>query len=551
MKLTKEKVKAWRNGAAGFLQWLDDVKPRVPSRKGGFVVFEPEPYQVEAVRGALQMDNGLFRYQTLLLSMPRRHGKTILAALLVLWRFTTRQTENIVVMANTERQTLSVGFKLLKSITTNTPALLAMVGPKNLGASQITYPALQSLIQAVPASEAGLYGQKLTAGWVSELHAAASDAALQILASSLGDSENSWLLVDTTCGPIGGPDHRLEQLAESGEDPTIFCFTRSYADLEDALQNSPSWLSRSWLKSRKAQLLPAVFASQHLNHRSQAQNSLFKAEDLEACRDSYVAPVERGSLGGLFNGRKCVCGGGLDRALSFSLHGDATIWTTCAKVAGEDGEAEYWVLNQRQIPFSQGRAIKKAIVADHEAYSLHNTVFEQYQSVDLVAWAQDSATPCERVHATSKDQAAVFTELARLVQEKRLHLPRNLEPLEKELKAFKYEIGPKHPKFGAPKGHHDDRVYSLAWAIWSLRDDELQAYELPRIVCASKSPHSRHCYLRGGDLILMCSEDCQAHQQVNGMHLQYRRSRVDADLSLPEFFKRKVKVSGVRVWQGV
>ena len=102
---TREQVRGWRDGADGFFHWLKDVKPRVPSSRGGFEVFHPVDFQMAAVRDALaRKDNGDWKYTTIAFSFPRRHSKTTLMALLVLWRFTTRATQNIVCLATSERQ---------------------------------------------------------------------------------------------------------------------------------------------------------------------------------------------------------------------------------------------------------------------------------------------------------------------------------------------------------------------------------------------------------------------------------------------------------------
>ncbi|NCC58139.1 MAG: hypothetical protein EOM17_10985, partial [Synergistales bacterium] len=98
---TSKDVLAWRQGAEGFLKWVEDVKPRIPSKKGGFEVFKPTGFQVEAVRDALAQDaSGKWLHQTIAFSFPRRHSKTTLNALLVVWRFTLfGPNENIKVMA--------------------------------------------------------------------------------------------------------------------------------------------------------------------------------------------------------------------------------------------------------------------------------------------------------------------------------------------------------------------------------------------------------------------------------------------------------------------
>lgn len=550
---TSKDVRAWRQGAEGFLKWVSDVKPRIPSKKGGFEVFKPADFQVEAVRDALAQDEaGRWLHQTIAFSFPRRHSKTTLNALLVVWRFTLfGPNENIKVMANSERQTLSVGFSLVKKVILNTPVLLDQVGRENLRAYDILHPKLQNVIQAVSCNVSGLYGEKVTCGWVSEIHAAASEDPMQVLASSLGDTEGSWLLLDSTVDGVGGPLHRLEQLQESGEDPTVFVRRIEYRDIEEAVEKSPPWIDRAWLRSRQKQLLPAVFATQHLNQRSAAANSLFAVPDIQACRESIPLVVTPEALREISAGRKYATGGGLDRAYFGSLHGDATIWTAVAKVADVDGgEPHFWVLNQKSILGSLGRSIKKEIQGDFDRYGLSNVVIEAYNAQDIATWAMEQKIPSEIIHATSTAQVPAFMELYRIVKEGRLHFSEKNEDLVREMETFFYELKGDKPKFGTDK-HHDDRVYSLAWAVYSLRARELAVYALPDIICTSHSKHAGLCYLRQGDLILPCSVKCPAHVRCEQMFLQHRSIREESDLTLPEFFKALVNVDGVKAYRTV
>ncbi|WP_052813183.1 hypothetical protein [Desulfonatronum thioautotrophicum] len=551
MTITKQSIQSWRNGSTGFFQWIADVQPKIPSRKGGFEVFKPEPFQVDAITNALEQVNGRWRHTTIALSFPRRHSKTTLAALLVLWRFTLWHGENIVVLANSERQTLSVGFSLLKRVIEHTPFLLDQIGRKNITTYEIRYPQLSNLIQAVACNTSSLYGQKISIGWVSEIHAAPSEDPAQVLASSLGDTENSWLLVDSTVDAIGGPLHRMEQLADSGEDETCFVNRLEYRDLEEALEKSPPWIDRGWLRSRSKQLLPATFKTQHLNQRTAASNNLFALEDINACREIVPNPMGPEDLDAIAAGRKYVCGAGLDRAYFGSLHGDQTIWTSVAKVADPDGgEAHYWILNQRNILGSLGRTIKKEITTDFQRFNLSNVCLESYNSQDLYIWSTEQQIPVELVNATTTNQIPAFMELFRIVREGRLHFSHALEDLAREMSTFLYELRGDKPKFGTDK-HRDDRVYSLCWAVYSLRERELAVYELADIVCHSKSSHARFCYLREGDLILPCSDACPAQIKVSQMFAQHKTSRVESDLNLQEFFKAMVTVSGVKIYQAV
>lgn len=545
-----EQVRAWRNGASGFLQWVRDIQARIPSSKGGYEICQLEPFQEQAIRDALaQDDRGNWRYTTIAFSFPRRHSKTVLCGLLVLWRFCNFQAENIVSIANSEKQTRSVGFGLVRGIVLNTPFLLSLIGRERVMRDRIELPALQNTIKTQSSNISGLYGERITCGWCSELHAAASDDAMQVLASSLGDTENSWLLIDSTVDSIGGPLHKLEQLQASGEDPTVFVARVEYADLDEALEKSPRWIRRDWLRSRAAQMLPAQFESQHLNRRGESSNALFAKAAVDACMSRLPHPFTHDDLERIAAGRNYATGGGLDRAYAFSLHGDATIWTSVAKIAGEnEEEPHYYILYQQDILASLATGIKKAIVRDNKEYELSNIIIESYNSQDISTWAIDKGIPNEIVYATNNAQLPAFMELYRAVKEGRLHFSDKLKDLAREMETFVYEAKGTTAKFGCDK-FRDDRVYSLAWAIHSLRQRELAAFELKSLVCASKSSHAPLCYMRGGDSMLYCSRDCPSHIHVHSMYQQYTSRNVDSDIQLQNFFKNHVKVSGARLYQ--
>lgn len=552
VKITAEKLKQWRRGADGFLQWVNDMRPRIPSSRGGFEVFNPVDFQREIIYQALaELEPGKWRYQTIAISLPRRHSKTLMMSLLVLWRFTTNTAQNIKVVANSERQTLSTGFKLIKQAILNTPPILEFIGETNILERLIRYPKLQSVIEAVPNAVAGLYGEKISCAWVTELHAAMNTDVLDVLASSLGDSENSWLLIDSTVDAQGGPLHVLENLYKSGEDPTVFVYRLEYADLDEALEKSPPWINRNWLKSRFKQTLPAYFQSQHLNQRGAAGNNLFAMADIERAKDDLPHPMTKEALDEYAHGRAYVVGGGLDRAYFGSIHGDATIWTSVAKIAGVDGaEPEYIVLNQQNILGSFATLIKKEIVKDNERYGLKNTTIESYNAQDIATWAAEMKYPVEIVHAHTVNQIPAFMELYRIVKEGRLKFDKSLDKLAGEMETFVYELKGDKPKFGSDK-HHDDRVYSLAWAVYSLRDDELASYELDSISCHSRSNHAPLCYLRTGDMILPCANECVSQKKVEMMFNQHRSNRVESELTLPEFYHAMVKLTGGKVYQAI
>ena len=552
-KLNSEIIKGWRNGADGFFQWIADIQPKILTAKGRYEVIELALFQVEAIRGALERrPDGQWKYTTIAFSFPRRHSKTVLMALLVLWRFCLNPNENIVIVANSEKQTRSTAFKIVRGVIQNTPALLAQIGRENILQNSIEYPALQSSIRAVPCSPASLYGEKITCGWVSEIHAAFSDEPMQIISSSLGDSLGSWLLIDSTADQTGGPLHALETLQASAEDETVYVARIEYRDLDEALEKSPPWIRRDWLKSRARQLLPVTFQTQHLNQRAASDSSLFATADIDRAQERLPLPMSADELKDLTAGRTYVVGGGLDRAYFGSLHGDSTIWTSTAKVAGLAGEEpHFYILNQQSILGSLAPLIKKALAEDHKKYILDNVIFESYNSQDIYLWSIENQISAEVIHATNTNQTPAFTELFRIVREGRLHFSDKLQDLAREMESFTYELKNGQPRFGINDRVNDDRVYSLAWSIFATRQKELAAYVLDSVICESRSKHAPLCFLRGGDLILNCGPGCPSFLKVQQMHLQHRRTVIESEISLPDFFRTLVKHEGLTRYQGI
>lgn len=273
-------VSKWKNGSEGFLNFLDDVKPVVRAADGGFVPFIPGPRERAEIERAL---NGT--HSTLVFCWPRRHGKTATSVMIILWRFLTRRTENVAIVANSERQVVDTAFRMLRDAFENTPFLkrLTASGSIEVGIDAIRFPAMSSVIQAFSANPAALWGKKLTCAQVSELHAARGDDVLTALTGSLIDSTGSVLLIDSTVGPMSSPLYGLFQAYEQGDDPSLFFSHIQYADLEEACANGPPWIDPDRLRSASRRMLPRTFGLYHLNRWGDASNLLLDSATVAAC----------------------------------------------------------------------------------------------------------------------------------------------------------------------------------------------------------------------------------------------------------------------------
>ncbi len=104
--------------------------------------------------------------------------------------------------------------------------------------------------------------------------------------------------------------------------------------------------------------------------------------------------------------------------------------------------------------------------------------------------------------------------------------------------------GEQAPRFEATKGYHDDHVYSLAWAIYSLREVELNPYEISSIYCHGTGPAIKLCLLNDGEMLPPCAESCQSMITAHNLYKSYLSRGSTNPLALDEFIQTKLKNIG-------
>lgn len=537
-------------GPLGFWAWVEDVKPRVIGHDSKYHAWEPTVKQREAVNDILSADDqDRFIHSMSLLIEPRRHGKSTVFALIVLWLTTSRENHVTQLLGNTLDHARRVQFRTLKRIIANTPKLSLMIPEANILSHEINYAPLQSSIQlGEGVSQATAFGDRLNLLWVSDLHAAPTLEAFNALQAALLDSQDSLCLIDSNVDVTDGHVHALQR--EAGQDEGIYARHISYKDLTEFEALAPPWIDR--LKARRLERtsLEADFKRDVLGQRSDAKNALFPAAVINKCKSKYKTPVS--DIQELVKGRAYKIGGGLDRSKSL-IGGDNTVWTVVLKVASpEHGEPEFFLLNQVVFTVNTANAIKKQILEDHERFGgLDNVTLENYEVADIGPWLNDQRIPYELVSAHDTNQNASFPEFQRIAKEGRLHFPAGMKGLAKEMSTFVYiqRTGGKYSFGHSSQRFKDDRVYSLNWAIFSLREAVLHSYVLGNIQCLNRSKRRGLCYLMGGGLQMLCSEGCHAHNEVEAMFREFRKLRMDEDIMIPEFFDSYVKFEGARISQ--
>ena len=176
---------------------------------------------------------------------------------------------------------------------------------------------------------------------------------------------------------------------------------------------------------------------------------------------------------------------------------------------------------------------------------------ERYEGQDISLWASTQGLESELIHATSRQQVPAFMAIINAAQEGRLHIHPSFEAIFKEMATFEYELvatGTKEgtiPRFQHAKGKHDDHLYALAWAVYSMREIELNPYEIGGIHCHAGKSVAALCVLNGSNLIPNCATECRSFQSIHALYNRFRNNTKYSEMSIEDFIAHKVKNVGI------
>ena len=116
-------------GYTGFANWLADVKPCIRHSDNRYRPVELQDWQIETLRDALQADEqGRFLHNLILYVQPRRHAKSTLHLLTILWLVTSRPNFVVACLGNHDQHGQRVQIRPLRRVIRHTPALFKLVG---------------------------------------------------------------------------------------------------------------------------------------------------------------------------------------------------------------------------------------------------------------------------------------------------------------------------------------------------------------------------------------------------------------------------------------
>lgn len=540
-------------GILGFSHWYNDVKPRILHADGKYKRLRLTPEQGEYLKQCLKVrPDGTFQHNLSLHIEPRRMGKTILHVLILLYFHTAKKNWTTQLAGNSEHHSRRVQWKLLLDIIRQTPKLRSLIPERCITQHVISHPRKGNNILAMRGvSVRSAFGDSLNCIHFVDSHACADWSYFNALQASTISNENSLVLIDSNVDGKGEPTHKLQLTAM--EDDRMYVLHRFFKDWQEYEKKAPPWINRAKAKRLMDTLLPQEASRDVLGLRGDSKNQLFSSHIILCCKSDYSLPVT--DLQSLTKGRAYKIGAGLDRskAIFGSLQGaDNTVFTVVLKVAAESGEPEIYLLEQHTVIPNTAKHIKQLILRANEKWHLDNIVLESFEIVDLAAYLDDQKIPYEILSPHEKNQTISFSEFFRVAKENRLHFPHEQRDLIKEMRNFTYTMKGEG-KFSFGSGNqkiHDDLVYSLNWAIFSLRAHVLQLFTIGNIKCNSKSSHREHCYLLGGRFILPgCSQECVAHHELTAMYEKFLQFQTESAVTQQQFFKDKVKHVGSKIYQ--
>lgn len=412
------------------------------------------PFQIEILNAAAARDrDGNLLYDTIILSVPKQNGKSLIEAVWTAWRLCCFPHQVARYLANSHRQASTVGFGYLSTILEQTPAIRKYWKPY-IHRRHIYLPTMQSQCEALANNPRTVSGEPTDVLIGEEVGLMDDERAFQICRSQTTPL-NAQTFIASTVGTEENVLWKMILDAEEGNARKTFC--RYFKD-----ENPSPRITDEWLAERERQMPPIQFRMFHRNMPGGETEVLLAPEVVDACR-SVIEPGSWNELEKLSDENIVITGAALDRA---TLEGaDETVGVVVGG-ALQEGVWHYYVLECRTFELSLEEAIKSWTMDQFLRWNISEFVWEQYQTEDLYRWAENEGIPSRFEHAQGGKQLSAFTRLQTLAATGRLHIPERLTKLLRQLKFLGHKAkGSRHVQFGGTVGEHDDAVYALVWAL--------------------------------------------------------------------------------------
>jgi phage terminase large subunit-like protein len=224
-----------------------NLLPHVKGKWAGHP-FELRPWQEKIVRdlfGTVNRD-GTRQYRTAYIEVPRKNGKTSLAAALALYLLVADGEEGAeIYSAACDREQASLAFNVAAAMVRRQPTLRKMLRVID-SQKRIVHPKTNSFYRAIPADAASAHGYNAHAVIADELHAWPNREFWDVLTTSTGARTQPLVIAITTAGydrnSICWEIHDYAKKVLDGviEDPTFYACIYA-ADPEDDWEDEKVW----------------------------------------------------------------------------------------------------------------------------------------------------------------------------------------------------------------------------------------------------------------------------------------------------------------------
>lgn len=299
-----ERVLSGTAGADRVLRFFRSVLVHAKGEWAGRA-FDPLPFQQEIVRGLYdpRTPEGLRRIRNGLLFLPRKNGKTVLAAGLGLYEtFCGGLGARVACAANSRDQAAELFVAAAEFVLSR--EILRERSVVSRATKRITDRLTRSTFRAISADVPTAHGMDLTAWVYDELHAAPNRELFDVLSTSTGARRESLGLVISTAGfdrehSILGEiySHAKRCLADASIDPSFYAFIAEAGE-NDAWDDEATWfkanpalsvfrnLEEMRIAAERARQIPAqlaAFRRLYLNQWTRSETAWLNLKAWDEC----------------------------------------------------------------------------------------------------------------------------------------------------------------------------------------------------------------------------------------------------------------------------
>jgi phage terminase large subunit-like protein len=365
-------------------------------------------------------DDGTRQYRTCYVEIPRKCGKSEMAAGIALYSLLADEEPGAQVYgAAKDRDQASIVFRVASEMIRRSPALSKRARVIE-STKRVLVPSTASFYRAIPADAAGSHGFNASAIVVDEVHVQPNRELIDVLTTSTGARRQPLTFYITTAGYDKNSicwelhDYALKVRAGTINDPTFLPVVYSAEEGEDwkdpavwakANPSLGTTLKAEYLEQecKRAQEVPAyenTFRRLHLNQWTNQETRWLPLDRWDACQGELDLEALRGR----------PCYGGLDLSSTTDLSAFSLVFP---REEGADVLCWFWmpedVMRERErrdrVPYSlwarQGLIqptpgnvvdydyIEAQITQLADTYEIREIAYDPWNATQLVLWLQD------------------------------------------------------------------------------------------------------------------------------------------------------------------